>query len=425
MPLYVRREFSNYMNGAFDWLPGGQQEMVDHVLNAPMPRGRGKLVFRSPPVHLDKAEVDGKRHIVFTSYYPYPSLVKKSILLRQTGRYYTTILACCLREDSTPLSFFDQAYEVENYKELLHLLSFCAPWCVHAVIQPGIFGCIAIAAKKMSGIKTVIDINDTNLFIDHDPASPECLVEQRILQEADSFLHKMPKEAIHEMRDVWKVDTPDRRIWGLPYREIFTHCKNYSDGEPVEIVFAGGVIPYEIAKSRGYENHIFDPFIKKTAGEGRAKLTFLVNQNARTMCWKEHKHYFDLERAYPGFSFRKGVPFFQLPGRLARFHFGVYYENCAKHSYNPKHFTYNMPSKIFSYLEGGLPILVHDRAAYARRLVVEHGIGLVYEFERPERIPDLVKASDYDRLKSAVEEYRQKNELSSALCTLEKAYGTT
>jgi len=87
------------MDTAFAWLPEDLRSRILADLAAPMPRGRGDLAYRARPEGLDRAEIDGKAHVVFLAYYPYPNSLKKSIALRQSGRYTTTLLACCIRED--------------------------------------------------------------------------------------------------------------------------------------------------------------------------------------------------------------------------------------------------------------------------------------------------------------------------------------
>jgi hypothetical protein len=380
------------------------------------------LAFRTPPANLDKAEVDGKRHVIFMSYYPYASLVKKSCILRQTGRYYTTMLACCLREDTAPLRCFDQAYEVEDYNELLRLVSSCAPVCLHALIHPWIFGALAVVAKRTTGVRAVIDINDSKLFMDHDAASPECVMEQRILQEADAFSHKMPEEAIHEMRETWDLATPDALIHSLPLQELFQQSQPYSGEGPLRLVFAGGIMPQHIAKAQGHEGHLFDPLITKVSGMD-CLLTFYVNQNARNMYWEEHQKYLDFQSECSNFRFLKGVPLFSLPERLSAHHFGVYYENSRASSYNPKHFKYNMATKIFSYLEAGLPVLVPETAEYIRDFLVQYGMGIPYCLESLDEVIRRISRLDHETILSNVRRFRDQSNMSAVTGTLEALYG--
>ena len=399
--------------------------MVQTMLAAPMPRGRGSLAYRTLPDHLDRDRVNGKYHLVFVSYYPSVQLIKKSIILRRTGRYYVTLLACCVREDLNPSRFFDQTYEVLDYRELWSLLCATRPACVHAFIHPWIFGLLAVTAKTFTGVRTVIDVNDSLLFLHHDPNHAECAMERAILRRADAFTHKMPPAAINEMRRVWVLDTPDAQIHALPLPELFTggHSRHRPNSATVSMVFAGGIMPYELARARGHEGHIFDPLIETLCANG-CRLTLYNNQNAREMFWHEHRHYFDYAERLPNFRFEEGLPFFALPEKLAEHDFGLYYENSPASSYNPKHFQYNMATKVFSYLEAGLPVLVPYSAAYIRDWILDNNLGLVYRLEEWSKFLKLLENIDYQQLRDNVLAFREKNNMTGTLPLLAKTYGT-
>lgn len=405
----------------FDWLDSYQKDLVEKILFSPMPRGRGRLAFRNLPKYLAYREVDGKKHVVFLTYYLYPSLAKKSMVLRSTGKYHTTILAFCLREDSEPMRFFDDAYEVEDYNDLINVLRETNAATISVSIHPWIPAVIAIEARRKTGFRVVVDLNDSYLFISKNPDSPECVMEREVLKHSDAFIYRMSDEGARKMRNTWGFSTPGYQIYPLPMRDFFRNCRTYNADKQTRFVFAGGVIPYDIARSRGHENHIFDPLIGSLAN-GKSTLTIFANQNARDMFWEEHEHYFGLERKYPSFSFRKGVPFFKLSDCLSDFHFGVYYENYSASSYNPEHFRHNIATKIFSYLDAGLPILVHSKATYMRDLVEENGFGLIYDVDRLDQIHKLIDCADHEKMRRKVESYREKNDMSTVLHKLEEAY---
>ena len=403
------------------WTPA-QREMIHATLTAPMPRGRGILRNRRLPQHLAESRVAGREHIILVSYYPSASLAKKSAVLRQNGNHYVTLLACCIRDDFETDRFFDQAYEVQDYQELWALLTVSQPACVHAFIHPWVIGALAVAAKAHTGTRTVIDVNDSQLFLRRSPEHPECDMEKTILEQADAFTHKMPAAAIAELRAQWDLHIPDTLIHSLPLPELFVDGPQPpASVDHPSLVFAGGVMPYELARTRGHEGHIFDPMIQTICASG-CRLTMYVNQNAREMFWLEHQHYHDFALAFPNFSFQEGVPFFALPAHLATHHFGLYYENSAASSYSPKHFQYNMATKIFSYLEAGLPLLVPESAIYIRDLVVEHGLGLIYRLEEWGALMNRLKTISYPQLVANVRTFRQTHSTDSTLPLLEQTY---
>ena len=373
-----------------------------------MPRGRGHLTYRDRPDNLDKRLVYGKKHILFVSYYPYVSAIKNSIALRSTGQFFTTIISCCIREDNEILRWFDQAYELEHYAEMYDLMKNCSVSGVNIHIPPGVAGAVAMDAIPENN-RVFVDVNDLLLFFEKDKNSPACVLERELIQKADGFTHKMPGQAIDDMNSQWNLNTPDLQFHSLPYHKLFQdNRENYTT--PYRLVYSGGVIPYHIAKSVGHENHIFDPLIYGVCAQN-LELTLYVNQYARETFWEEHSRYSDMAKEYPGFEFLPGVPFHELPKTMNNFHYGLIYDNYFLSSYDPVAYKYNMSTKVFSYLEAGLPVLVYEEMEYVARFVTEHGIGVVYCLNRMDQLESLLARVDYEVLTENVRAYRDNNHL--------------
>jgi hypothetical protein len=416
----VRSNF-NRNDTQFSWLENDLREYVCRVLESPMPRGRTPLYFRQKPEFLNQEEVNGKHHIIFLSYYPNVAIAKKSAVLRDSGHYYTTLIACCVREDNEPLRYFDQVYEVNDYHEMMELAATSSPWRFHALIHPSTIGIIAVTAKMKNGTRTVIDVNDSMLFIDKSPNTIDCRLEKSIIAQSDFFLHKQPSAAVEEMRSAWGIETPDAQIHSLPLRQLFSAGRCVHHGSPAKLVFAGGVMPYHIATSRGHEGHVFDPIIHH-ADRSAYQLTFFVNQNARNIFWEEHERYLLLQKKYKNFAFKQGVPFFRLPSLLSKFDFGLYYENSSASSYNPKHFQYNMATKIFSYIEGALPVLVPETSGYLKRFILEHGLGITYDNTTFDGLVWGISDSELEDLKNHITKFREECHMHTQIDLLRRVY---
>ena len=410
-------EIEEFMKSVPDFV----KKDLDKLLSEAMPRGRENLYFRQKPTKISEPVVDGKTHILFLSYYPHPTLVKKSIILRKSGKYYTTFIGCCIREDNTPYEFFDEVYEVEDYKECIELMSTCMASVVHALIHHWIFGFIAHYAKRKNGSRMVIEINDSMLFVQKSSATLECRAEAWLLRNADVFVHRMPGEAVQEMRDEWGLKVPDFQMQCLPLGELFCSSESERNNGPLRIVFAGGVMPPEIAVERGHEGHLFNPVIRSIC-EANCKLVFFVNQNARNMYWEEHELYFDLQKIYENFSYKTGVPFNILPDTIKNYDVALYYENSPASSYNPKHFKYNMATKIFSYIEAGLPLMVPWSSEMIANMCKQHGIGIMYDIKDIENSFKNIDRGELDRCRKNIDLFRNRYEISKMLPTLAEIY---
>jgi hypothetical protein len=162
--------------------------------------------------------------------------------------------------------------------------------------------------------------------------------------------------------------------------------------------------------------------IRETAAQG-IELTVMANQNARNMYWEEHDRYIKMQKDHPGFRFQQGVPFHRLPEAIRGFHFGLLYDNLKESSYRQELYRYNVSTKIFSYLEAGLPILIHNRFTHMAEMVERHGIGLVYDLDRISDLHAYISRCDYPALRANVRRFRDEHELSEVVPKLEKLYG--
>ena len=82
-----------------------------------------------------------------------------------------------------------------------------------------------------------------------------------------------------------------------------------------------------------------------------------------------------------------------------------------------------MSTKIFSYLEAGLPILTHDKFDYICDFVQRYGLGIIYSLDHLEDIPSLLQEANYRELKNNVLAFRNSHHMTTNINELNKAYG--
>ncbi|MDR3641668.1 MAG: hypothetical protein P4L39_10135 [Humidesulfovibrio sp.] len=395
-------------------------------LAQPMPRGRGLLAYREPLRFLDQDQVDTGEgpgpHIVFFGYYPYATVIKRAIALKAAApRAHLSFIGCCIREDTEILRWFDQAYEVADYHELFSLFQALKVHALQITVPPFWPGLLAVCGA--TGTRLVVDLVDTALF--HSTGDPLLReMERAVLSQAFSIIHKLPEEGIARLREAYALDQPVHQLHSLPWGEIFAEQRPKDQSRP-EVLYCGGVMPRKSALRAGYGHHIFDPLIQATADSG-LRLSFFVNQNAREMYWEEHAEYLDLAEGLEHFSFRRGVPFHELPRTIAGAHFGLLYDNLELTRILPEAFRYNMSSKIFSYMEAGLPLLAYSRFDYICELIEEHGFGLVYDVSQPQDLARIIADADYPALQANVDRFRREHELTGAgMAEQLRAFGLT
>lgn len=355
-------------------------DYVCSVLNRPIPDNRGKRYYTRLPANLDQKKVQGLPHIIFIAYYPDPRLLKKVLTLRSTGKVYTSLLAGCIREDAKIENYFDQYYEYSSFRELHEIVGKSEPHSWHAA-APLYHGAIVVNACANRS-RLVIDVNDAAFFLVADRNDPSVQLEHAVMRHADCIVHKIPDGVWDILCDEYELKCGSSSIMSYPHSTFIHIPKSKDIKSPPHVVYAGGIIPYEIALTRGHENHIFDDLIELT-GPGTFELSIYVNQNAREMPWHQHQHYFDFEDKHKYFNFKKGLPYYSISKALSQYDAGIFFDNISRSSYKLEHFKYNVSSKFFTYIEAGLPIVVYEEAEFMADLVREYNLGSIYKAREP------------------------------------------
>lgn len=407
-------------------LPQTLRSVVLRQLSKPMPRGRGVLSFRTRLEHLDKETVPTDQgdsfHIAFFGYYPYVTIIKRAIALRAAcPNVFLTFIGCCIREDTDLLQWFDQAYEVVDYLELYNIVSKMQVHRLQVTAPPFWPSLLALAAARQT--KIILDLVDTALF--HSDGKDELMkeMEATLLRQSWSLVHKLPSSGLDRLQDSYNVNIPSFQLHSFPWKGAFAPILPTKDTTRPLFVYCGGVMPRNAALRIGYGHHVLDPLILATEETG-VRLDCYVNQNAREMYWEEHKEYFRMADEKSHFHFKKGVPFYLLSQEICMAHFGLLYDNVNMSKMQSDAFRYNMSSKIFSYLEAGLPLVVYRDFDYICELVDEYKIGLIYDVQHPEQLGSFTAGVDYRQLQHNVAAFREQYELTISNHDLQlKAFG--
>jgi hypothetical protein len=373
-------------------------EYAQRMIVEPVPANRGRRFYTEMPEHLGEKRVGERYHIVFVSYYADPHILKKALVLQKSGKVFLTLIAGCIREDAKVSDCFDQAYEYENFEDFFRICKSASPHSWHAV-TPYYHSAILLHAG-LKDSRLITDVVDASLFFFKEKNEDMIGLESAIMGQSHGVVHKIPDDAWGILeKEYGLVQKPHLKFYAYPMAEFSVRRlkKVRKTQDPPRLVYAGGIIPYDIAVSRGHENHIFDDLIAMT-GPDTFDLTIYVNQNARDMPWNQHDHYYELEKRFPFFHFRKGLPYHQVAQELSNFSAGIFYDNIKHSSYNPDHFKYNIATKLFTYLEAKMPVIVYSQSECMADLVRVHDLGETYSIHQETTIIDAVnRISGKDR----------------------------
>ena len=385
-------------------------DYVAEIIQRPIPDNRGKRCYTEIPGNLDMKMVDNRNHIIFISYYPDPQFLKKAMVMKATGKVFITLIAGCIREDTKIENYFDQYYEYESFRELYDIVGKSNPYSWH--LAPPIYhGAIVINACPNKG-NIVLDVNDAVLFMANNKNDSAVQVEHAVMEHVDHIVHKMPDEAWVELCDSYNLQCGSSQVMSYPHSAFLHSPKKHKAKSIPHVVYAGGIIPYDIAVARGYENHIFDDLIELT-GLDKFELSVYVNQNARDMPWHQHDHYYQLEKVYPYFHFKKGLPYYEVTEGLQQYDAGIFFDNISRASYSMDHFKYNVASKLFTYLEAGLPVIMYEESEFMADIVRNYSLGTTYKARETRTIVKAIEEmmnNDYtENIESFCREFSMEN----------------
>lgn len=74
---------------------------------------------------------------------------------------------------------------------------------------------------------------------------------------------------------------------------------------------------------------------------------------------------------------------------------------------NVFHYDTCIPTKFFTYLSAGLPVIVSKEFGYIASLVKKHEIGIVISENEIDSLSEIIKRYDYEKLKANVKRARE------------------
>lgn len=170
---------------------------------------------------------------------------------------------------------------------------------------------------------------------------------------------------------------------------------------PRSIVFAGGL---HKPSQHGYAFH--GSFLDGTLGLVDQGFEFTIF-NGCDNGGPGYEVYTDKDRDVPGFHYRKAVPNFELAKHLSAYDLGWNAQNMATGNENEYYFRTLMGSKIFNYLEAGLPCVISSYSTFAAKYVLDHNIGIALDWEQWPDFGAMARNTDWEAIRASVIEARR------------------
>ncbi len=363
--------------------------------------------------------------IVFVADKPYFTIVREALYLRRNG--YRVFLASLARIPENLRAMFENAFEatvdtLNSPEQMGKLIDRLNPEIFHVQCRRWSYWLGKLVIERKRKAKVVCEFYDITSLIA--PRAAFCRVweasevdfdfamEKEICLGSDAVVTRFPKAMHGKLRERWGGPEKLLRFWPYPCPE-FTHYsqrKHSEDGEGIRVVFAGNIIPRNQAHPKGMfpQRGLLD-VCENLLGQGMHVDLLQDPYMPVDLGLPGFEDYARLAGAFPRFGVMSGEAPDNLSQRLAPYDFALMaFRFDLDQSWRyPEGIKYGIGTRLFNYMEAGLPIIISAESGYMADLVEKNHLGIVVPWDEMGRVSEKIKAFDYPR---AVENIRRYND---------------
>jgi len=382
-----------------------------------------------------------KKKILFVTGVPTFNLAGISIYLRKTGKFETILLT----ENPWLIGFFkqyfDTVYVYNSYYDVAYILTTSNPYIVH--IQGSLsYYFLGVIAKCLGRTSVIVGFNDIpslselpeenreKLWGISNDARLDYFSEQFLFKKADGIILTMNTYVVGDkLRLRYESTIPLLEFPTYVCDEFLSEEEKYSrkDGN-IHLVYGGIIAPSD--KPREVFGDIqYITLAKKLINQGLRFHMYLSPHVSSLQIKKLYQDYFQLAAETPNFTFKQGLPHDQAIKEFSRYDFATMISIFNGMKLNTFHWDTAMPSKFFTYLSAGLPVIVNEEHGNISALVRKYGCGIIVVNQKDlDNLFDIIKQYDYEKLKAnakrAREELSMKNHIGRLIEFYDRVYAT-
>lgn len=334
--------------------------------------------------------------------------------MRKTGKFETILLT------ENPLlvgffkQYFDRVYVYNSYYDVSRILITSKPYIVH--IQ-GSLQCyfLGVIAKCLSSACIIIGLNDIpsltelseeyreKLWGKSDDARLDYFSEEFLFKRVDGIILTMNTfVAGDKLRLLHESTVPLLEFPTYVCDEFLSEEEKYSlkDGN-IHLVYGGIVVPSDKPMELFGDNQ-FIALAKKLTNQGLCFHLYLSPHFSPLQIKKLFPDYLQLAAETTNFTFKKGMPQDQAIKEFSRYDFATMISIFNGMKLNTFHWNTSIPSKFFTYLSAGLPVIVSEEHGNISALVRKYECGIVVNQKDLDNLFGIIKQHDYEKLKANV-----------------------
>jgi len=225
-------------------------------------------------------------------------------------------------------------------------------------------------------------------------------VERYMLSGADGVVHMDNGPQIDRAMREAGANALERQPY-LPERHM--RYLDRGPGDPIHLVWAGGIAPDSASDETRGENKLL-PFFQSLIRQGFRVTAFNALVRDVEQLEAEYATYLAYAETEPRFAIHPFTPRETLIDWLSReADYGMHLYPKPKADEARGHmYQSSMAGKVFTYLSAGIPLLCCDFLEPIARYVTAHGVGVSITEHDFDRIGEILRATDYAALKRRV-----------------------
>ena len=374
-----------------------------------------------------------KKKVIFVVGLTFNS-VGMSIYLRKTGEFETILLV----ENPWLVDFFkqyfDEVYVYNSYYEVAYILLASKPYIVH-VHGASCYYFFGVVAQCLNNAGIIVGFVDPPSF---EPSADnpnelrkkpketqlDCYSEEFVFKKADGIVLTMNTLVAGEQLCLrYNTKVPLLEFPTYVCDEFFKEEEKYSrrDGKTY-LVYGGIVTPSDKPKEIFGSTQLID-LAKSLINQGLHFHMYLSPHFSPIQINKLYSDYVQLTANIPNFSFKYGIPLDKATKEFSKYDFAVLMIHLTDQTkLNVFHYDTCIPTKFFTYLSAGLPVIVNKEFGYIASLVKKHEIGIVISGNEIDSLSEIIKRYDYEKLKANVKRAREELSMKRHISRLIKFY---
>ena len=365
--------------------------------------------------------------VLFISGRPYFQILREALALRDKGYMTAIVYLAQVNDDiATMISeSFDLALELpKNLLMLGHILADISTDLIHVQcwMHNNNLPISRFVLEQKGDAKVICEFYDILTVYSDKTAmeqySPEYTdfmfeIDRFVWTHGDAFLLRAPEEAHIDLRTRYKCTSPIIEMYPFPSKRFtrYRDDENYKPSDQPRIVLAGSLMP------RNADGSIDWPRYSAGVGTLTAIESILAQGLEVTVFHDPHKplsnpefgSYFEIARARGNLRLLDGVPPNKLSESLKEFDFGISLAALDPNALDvrPLHFRTAVGTKLFGYLEAGIPIIVNKENEYIAHIVESNGLGFAVHTSEFDEIADRIAAFDYPECVRNIKKYNE------------------